>query len=204
MKSPLLLLALATALPVLSGCATAGAPNIVSMDPSALVFGAIGEHNRPWDRGRIDTIASLSGLVVIPLASEEAFGAVDVIVRLAPAKARVETYSARTRKPLTVGPASKWSYPALYRDVATHLAAEFSPHKDLYKQLMAEREGGKAVPAAAVASAPARAPVAPSAPAFESDVETPSFRLAEDETKFALVVGVEDYQSVPKAEHASR
>jgi hypothetical protein len=188
-----------SALPFLSGCVAAGAPNIVK-EPSALVFGAIAEHNRPWHRSRIDEIANLSGLTVIPLASEDASGSVDVIVRLVPSQGRVETFSARTRKPLTVGAASKWSYPTLYRDVATHLASEFSPQKDLYKQLMAEKEGRKAAPAVAVAPAPESAP----ARAFDSDVEVPSFRLPEDETKFAVVVGVENYQTVPKADHAAR
>ncbi|MCM2303511.1 MAG: caspase family protein [Elusimicrobia bacterium] len=196
MTSPFLLLALAAALPLLSGCVAAGAPNIVK-EPSALRFGAIAENNRPWHSDRIAEIANLSGLTVVPLVSEDASGSVDVIVRLAPSKGRVETFSARTRKPLTAGPASKWSYPALYRDVAVHLATEFSPQTDLYKRLLADKEGGRPAPAAAVVSAPA-------APAFESDVEVPSFRLAEDETKFAVVVGVENYQAVARAEHASR
>ena len=39
---------------------------------------------------------------------------------------------------------------------------------------------------------------------FQSDIETPSFQLPEDETKFALVVGVENYQAAPKAEYAAR
>ena len=196
MTSPFLLLAFAAALPLLSGCVTPGAPNIVK-EPSALRFGAIAENNRPWHPDRIAEIANISGLTVVPLVSEDASGSVDVIVRLAPSKGRVETFSARTRKPLTAGPASKWSYPALYRDVAVHLATEFSPQTDLYKRLLADKEGGKPAPAAAVVSAPA-------APAFESDVEVPSFRLAEDETKFAVVVGVENYQAVARAEHASR
>lgn len=47
--------------------------------------------------------------------------------------------------------------------------------------------------AARFAPAPAAAPLiaAPVAPTYRSDIETPSFRLPEDETKFALVVGVD-------------
>lgn len=200
MTTPVLLLALAAVLPFLSGCASAGAPNIVR-EPSALVFGVIGEHNRPFHGGRIDEIGRQSGLTVVPLVTEDASGSVDVIVRLALTKGRVETFSARTRQPLTAGPASKWSYPALYRDVATHLMNEFSPQKDLYKRLLAEKSGGAAAPAAALAAAP---PAPAPAASFRSDVEVPSFRLPEDETKFAVVVGVEDYQTVPKAQYAAR
>lgn len=194
------MLAFASSLPALSGCVTPGSPNIVR-EPSALRFGAIAENNRPWHPDRIAQIASQSGFTVVPLMSEDASGSVDVIVRLAPSKGRVETYSARTRKPLTAGPASKWSYPALYRDVAVHLATEFSPQTDLYKRILAEKDGGRSAPAGAAA-----APVLVQVPAqaFTSDVEVPMFKLAEDETKFAVVVGVENYQTVAKAEHAVR
>ena len=41
-------------------------------------------------------------------------------------------------------------------------------------------------------------------PTFQSDVETPSFQLPEDANKFALVVGVENYQDAPKADYAAR
>lgn len=60
--------------------------------------------------------------------------------------------------------------------------------------------------AARIAPAPAAAPLvaAPVAPTYSSDIETPSFRLPEDKTKFALVVGVERYASLPPAEHAAR
>lgn len=61
-------------------------------------------------------------------------------------------------------------------------------------------KAGPVAPKAAVA-APAFAAVAPS---YRSDVEAPAFRLPEDESKFAIVVGVESYQSLPKAEHAGR
>lgn len=59
-------------------------------------------------------------------------------------------------------------------------------------------------------SAASRAVAAPAAPAaaparlFASDVEAPGFRFPEDEKLFALVVGVEKYQSLPAAEFAER
>jgi hypothetical protein len=59
-------------------------------------------------------------------------------------------------------------------------------------------------PAAPTAAAPAPRQAAPAAPSFRSDVESPSYRLPEDERKFALVVGVESYQDLPPAEHAAR
>ena len=63
----------------------------------------------------------------------------------------------------------------------------------------------KAAPTPTVGVAPsqAAAPV-PKAKTYRSDVETPAFHLPEDPTKFALVVGVEQYASLPPAEHAAR
>jgi hypothetical protein len=52
-------------------------------------------------------------------------------------------------------------------------------------------------PAPAVAAAPV-------AKAYHSDVDKPSYAEAEDEHAFALVVGVEKYQSLPAAEFAAR
>lgn len=64
-----------------------------------------------------------------------------------------------------------------------------------------------AAKAPAPQTAPAQAPAvaaAPAAPSYRSDVEAPAFRLPEDDSKFALVVGVESYQALPKADHAGR
>lgn len=47
-------------------------------------------------------------------------------------------------------------------------------------------------------------PETSASPAFMSAVENPKFQLPEDERKFALVVGVENYQTIPKAEYAAR
>lgn len=59
--------------------------------------------------------------------------------------------------------------------------------------------------AAGVAASPASPSARPApAPAYRSDVESPGYRLPEDESKFALVVGVENYQALPAAEHAVR
>lgn len=126
----------------------------------------------------------------------------DVLVKISPAQSMVETFSVKTRKPLTKGAANKWSYPALYRDVVAHLTTEFAPGTDLHKQILAEKDAGKTQ--RTVAAAPPAAPSATPVPAFESDIEVPSFLLPEDDTKFALVVGVENYQTVAKAEHAVR
>lgn len=57
--------------------------------------------------------------------------------------------------------------------------------------------GGGSAPAAVAAAVPQEK-------SYRSDVESPSFRLPEDESKFALVVGVEKYASLPPAEHAVR
>ena len=198
MKS--LLLAFVAFLPLLSGCATTGAANSnVAIDPAAMVFGVFWTANGgTWVTE--SEISRLSGLPVIALDSESVPGRADVIVRLTHMSSDVliETFSARTHKPLTTGRASYMTWGATYRDVAKHLTDEFAPQKDLYKRIAAEKEGGTG--AVAAASAPAAVP----AVHFESDIETPSFQLPEDETKFALVIGVENYQAVPKAEHAAR
>jgi hypothetical protein len=62
----------------------------------------------------------------------------------------------------------------------------------------------KAAPAPGVAPAPAAAAPAPVAKLYRSDVESPDYRLAEDPHKFALVVGVEHYSTLPAAENAVR
>lgn len=204
MRSPFLLLAFMCALPVLSSCVATGAPSAVRLggDPSAPVFGVILDRNRAWHPSRVSEIANRSGFAVIPLSSEDSPGRADVIVRLTLKSVTViETFSARTHKQLTTWRGSSWSYPALYQNVANHLMNEFAPQKELYRLVAAEKAGGNAGAAAVdVAASPAMAAVR----AFESDVESPSFRLPEDETKFALVVGVENYQTVAKAEHAAR
>jgi hypothetical protein len=193
-------LALASALAVLTGCASTGAPaSSVAIDPSAMVFGVFWAANGgTWVTE--SEISRLSGLPVIPLDSESVPGRADVIVRLTHMSSDVliETFSARTHKALTTGRASYMTWGATYRDVAKHLTDEFAPQKELYKRLVAEKEGSVGAPAEAAL------PPAASASAFNSDVETPSFQLPVDETKFALVVGVENYQTVAKAEHAAR
>jgi hypothetical protein len=88
-------------------------------------------------------------------------------------------------------------------------------HRRLYKQLypslrevkfLADLQAKRGMPAPAapaVAAAPA-APAAPPAKTYRSEVEAPSFSLPEDASKFALVIGVENYQNAPAADHAAR
>ncbi len=45
---------------------------------------------------------------------------------------------------------------------------------------------------------------APAAPRFHSDVDTPDYKAKERDDSYALVVGVENYSSLPKAEFADR
>lgn len=205
MNSPLLLLAFALLLPYLAGCATMGPPPAVQIqvDPNSLSF-AIPEGRRGGDPRRDNTarsIGALTGFQTVSLFNEADPGDADIIVRLKPGAFNwtIQTIDARNHRLLTTGLASPFSFNA---DIAKHLTAEFGPQTELYKRLMAAKSGGR--PAAATAAAPAAAPAPPAAPAFRSDVEDPSFRLPEDETKFAVVVGVENYQSIPKAEHAAR
>ncbi|UPT75513.1 MAG: caspase family protein [Elusimicrobiota bacterium] len=61
---------------------------------------------------------------------------------------------------------------------------------------------GPAPVSAAVPAAPR--PEAAVAPRFRSDVEAPAYRLPENESKIAMVVGVEKYALLPAAEHAER
>ena len=61
-----------------------------------------------------------------------------------------------------------------------------------------------AAPAAAPAAGFAAAPIIAPAKVYRSEVETPSFHFPEDPTRFALVVGVERYSTLPPADHAVR
>lgn len=58
--------------------------------------------------------------------------------------------------------------------------------------------------APAAAATPSAAPAPAPVPSYRSDVEAPGYRLPEDASKFALVVGVERYQALPPADHAAR
>lgn len=153
---PLLLMTLLTTIPVLSGCVTTSTPNSGNLviDPSAMVFGVFWTSNQ----GRYDMdsqIASRSGLTVVVLDSEAAPGRADVIVRLSfsrnATEVLIETFSARTRKPLTTGRASYWTMGTVYDGVAKHLMDEFAPQKELYKRLAEEKDGGKGKTGAAAA-----------------------------------------------------
>ncbi|MBI2386633.1 MAG: caspase family protein [Elusimicrobia bacterium] len=201
----LLLLTAASALTILNGCAPMGTvsnPVEIAHDPSSLVF-AIPEGKRGGDPRRDDTassIGALTGLQTVSLFDENDPRGADVIVRLKPGAFawEIKTLSAHSRRLLTTGSASPFRF---QKDLAKHLTAEFGPQTELYKRMMAEkREAGAETEVAAETPAPKAAPAA----SYRSDVESPSYRLPEDETKFALVVGVESYQSALKAEHAAR
>lgn len=62
----------------------------------------------------------------------------------------------------------------------------------------------KVAPPPAVAAASDRVPAPIPVKLYRSDVEVPAYRLPEDSSKFALVVGVETYATLPAAEHAVR
>ncbi len=55
-----------------------------------------------------------------------------------------------------------------------------------------------------VAPAGGAAPVPPAAPVYSSDVDSPHYSMKADPARLALVIGVEDYAALPKAEFASR
>lgn len=92
-------------------------------------------------------------------------------------------------------------YVAIGEIIASHLVARLTTSPKLEKFATRPRRSRTTASEDTVIAAPI-AP--PDAPAFVSDIEAPSFKLAEDETKFALVVGVENYQSAMKAEYAAR
>jgi uncharacterized caspase-like protein len=50
----------------------------------------------------------------------------------------------------------------------------------------------------------AQSPAKPSPPAIRSDVDEPAYKAAEDPSRFALVIGVERYESLPAADFAER
>lgn len=90
---------------------------------------------------------------------------------------------------------------AFKRMVATARMAADGASDGLASELRASpvlREALEKPAAAAVAAAPA-------ARAFRSEVEKPSYKRSEDDSRFAVVVGVERYSGgVPPAEHAAR
>ncbi len=193
-KSRFARFAAAAAVILLSGCVANDASNI-RLEHSDLTFGANGLRGYGNDKLAAE-IASRSGLSVRPLETDDAASRVDVIVKITPAKSLIETYSARTRRLLTTGHVSFWSYPRMYGDAAQHLLTEFSPQSELYKQLVAEKRGD-AANHEAVSTAPAEPKQTP-----VSDVDVPTRRSAERPDDFALVVGIESYSRLPSARYA--
>lgn len=92
-------------------------------------------------------------------------------------------------------------YVVISEIIASHLVARLAASPKL-EEFAARPRKSRTAPSVVTAIATPAAP--PDASAFASDIEVPSFKLAEDETKFALVVGVENYQSAMKAEYAAR
>jgi hypothetical protein len=84
-----------------------------------------------------------------------------------------------------------------------HIADLLAPGTPLYARIVADREAYRArtAPPPAAAEAPA-AP--PPAPALVSDVDRPSYRLAERPDDFAVVVGIGKYSDLPEAQFAER
>ena len=61
-----------------------------------------------------------------------------------------------------------------------------------------------AAPAAPIAAAVKPAPAAPPAPKYHSDVDAPNYSVDPNSNRYAVVIGVENYAGLPKAEFAVR
>ncbi|MDE2040356.1 MAG: caspase family protein [Elusimicrobia bacterium] len=229
MKRFLALLALAAPL-FLAGCATTGGglaarPNaersslaVFSDDPSKLsvcLFAASGVGGSAYERDLIRSFVRYAGNGgnYLTRVGQPYFRSAqtvtslddprdcDVTVRVSHpgftifSPVIVDVYSTRTQQQLLhfeVDSAQRSN------DLATPVRDAVGPDTRLYKRLMAEREKeAGAAPAAAAA-------VRPSNPEIVSDVDTPSYSGPENGRDLAVVVGVEHYSNLPKAEFADR
>lgn len=118
------------------------------------------------------------------------------VVFLSPAGAQLETIGAATTATIPYNRSSS-GVEAAAAEAGEKLEAALTASAKL-------RELAQAAPAAPPAVA--AAPVAPAAPADarRSAVDRPSYRLQEDARNFAVVIGVEEYESLPRAEFAER
>jgi len=209
-------LALSVALPFLAGCA--GQPPIALSPSSDLVFGLRWINNGVRMETEAQEISRLSQLNVVPLTSEGAADGVDVIVRLSLAgDVKVETVTGRTKTPLSTGKVSFWTYTRYRKETAELLSREFAKGTELYKKAAAERDAARPAAAGIVSKADLerliQSAVAdsgnrtiPGAAALEikSDVDQPLYKVASNPDAFAVVVGVEKYNSLPEARFAER
>ncbi len=87
------------------------------------------------------------------------------------------------------------------RDVALALARQLGPPGPkasvMMDDLIAARRALRGAPAPAIA-------VATPAPTVTSDVDAPARREAQRPNDYALVIGIQDYQSLPKADYGAR
>ena len=122
-------------------------------------------------------------------------GACDILARVTEGNSTywqvhrtVEIFSMPTKKVLRT-----LDVPGGSKQIAAALAEAFAAGSEL-----------DALARAAKTPAPPAAVSTPPAKPFHSGVETPAFRLPEDASKFALLVGVERYASLPTARYAVR
>lgn len=163
----------------------------------------------------IDEAASAGCDVFVAMTSPSQFGDSNLVI--------AEAYSPRTRRSLmatrgTSGAMGGFggSIRASLSVVGQSLAAEFARGSALYRRVTEERD---AVPAGegrgkiskdevreivkeAVEAQKGQAQKGPAAP--RSDVDAPNYRRKASDERFAVVVGVEKYASLPPAEFAER
>jgi len=112
-----------------------------------------------------------------------------------------------------------WWYDPVYRRWVYYGDGSWWWQDPAQPQAVFVYSGGSYVPSAAAppdayAAAPTAGGGAPqtpigvasvsTAPAYSSDVDSPTYRVAPSSDSFALVIGVENYASLPKAEFAAR
>ena len=102
-------------------------------------------------------------------------------------------------------------YSAASAEPLAHFDANFLRVGNLVCRWLKTTEAGRALaaqtasrhPQTAVAAAPAPV-IAPAPAAVASDVDEPAYRSPEDPHRFAVVVGIEEYSDLPKAQFAER
>ncbi|UPT72471.1 MAG: caspase family protein [Elusimicrobiota bacterium] len=198
--------ALCASLPLLAACATkvttTDAPNLplhVSGPRVPLKGCYVPDNYTSMLNGRRFAVAKFIGEAGKVFENERAFFGTpldedcDVRLTVSTMKAGVVAHSARTGRGLfeMKGSFGFDAYPKMHKALVEKFAV-----KGLVESVLAERSGAAPAP---VAEAPApvnREPL--------SDVDSPTRRGQERPNDFALVIGIEEYQNVPKADWGVR
>ncbi len=95
-----------------------------------------------------------------------------------------------------------WQNPSVPGATYVYVGGEYVPYAQAQAQYSASLAA--ASPAAVSTAAVALSTPSAAAPAYASDIDIPTYQMPVSTDSYALVVGVENYESLPKAEFAAR